>query len=80
MPSSNGKVIPNHRLNGRGAGGNDVSVNTTVNINGGNVGPNGADPKTAQAVQKQFENMAKQAFQSQLRQEMRPGGMLTAGV
>ena len=80
MPSSNGKIIPNHRLNGSSAGSNGVSVNTTVNINGGNVGPNGADPKTAMAVQKQFENMAKQAFQSQLRQEMRPGGMLTAGV
>lgn len=80
MPSSNGKIIPNHRLNGLGAGGNAISVNATVNINGGNVGPNGADPKTALAVQRQFENMAKQAFQAQLRQEMRPGGMLTAGV
>jgi phage-related minor tail protein len=80
LSSSGGKIIPNHRLNGRGNGGNVISVNANVNINGGSVGSNGADPQTAMAVQRQFENMAKQAFQTQLRQEMRPGGMLTAGV
>lgn len=80
LPSSGGKIIPNHRLNGSGRGGNVIEVNANVNINGGNVDRNGFDQQTAGAIQRQFENMARQAFQLQLRQEMRPGGMLAVGI
>ena len=76
VPLPDGRSIP---VTIKGGAGAVVNVTTSVTITGG-VGKDGLDPQVAARLERQFDRMARQAFQAQLRTEQRPGGMLSGGV
>ena len=68
VPSSSGKIIPNHELGGGG------SVNVTVNVDA-----SGTDVQGDDSQAKQLGTMLSAAVQAELVKQKRPGGLL-AGV
>ncbi len=68
VPSSSGKIVPNHELGGGG------SVNVTVNVDA-----SGTDVQGDDSQAKQLGTMLSAAVQAELVKQKRPGGLL-AGV
>jgi len=70
VPSSSGKIIPNHELGGGGGG-----VNVTVNVDA-----SGTDVQGDDAQAKQLGTMISVAIQAELIKQKRPGGLLAGAA
>ena len=58
-------------------GGQTVTVNNEITVNGGSSGNKEQDQALAQRIGKEIENRLRVVVNSELRQQMRPGGMLS---
>jgi tape measure domain-containing protein len=61
---------------GGGVGGNQVQQNINVNVSGGSSGNQKQDEKLADMIGKKVQEAAKAMVGQEIRQQMRPGGML----